>query len=96
MDKLSGTYTDNEIEYVYVCRVFILGVDPRSGKVKVVNGIGEEVPLQDSDVLKLLGQETWFALYRDKSTLIENISLAEYDTSRKETVRVHRKGETGQ
>ena len=60
MITLKGAYTDEEGlagELEYVCRAI-----PYEGKF--YNGIGEPLSIRDGDVLMMLGQGTWYALYR--------------------------------
>lgn len=60
MITLKGTYTEEMAgELQYVCWVF-----PYKGIF--YNGIGELLEIKDGDVLMMLGQGTWFALYRRK------------------------------
>jgi len=63
MITLRGIYTDEELagELEYVCRVI-----PYRGKF--YNGISEPLKVVDGDVLMMLGQGTWYALYRRKTS----------------------------
>lgn len=63
MITLKGTYTDEQFagELEYVCRAL-----PYGGKL--FNGVGEELFIQDGDVLMQLGMGTWYALYRRKNS----------------------------
>ena len=63
MITLRGIYTDEELagELEYVCRVI-----PYKGKF--YNGISEPLKVVDGDVLMMLGQGTWYALYRRKTS----------------------------
>ena len=63
MITLKGIYTDEELagELEYVCRAM-----PYKGKF--YNGICEPLEVKDGDVLMMLGQGTWYALYRRKTS----------------------------
>jgi len=67
MITLRGIYTDEELagELEYVCRVI-----PYRGKF--YTGTNEQLEVKDGDVLMMLGQGTWYALYRRKTS--ENVS----------------------
>lgn len=64
MITLHGTYTDDDRlagDFEYVCRAI-----PYGGKY--YNAVGEELEIRDGDVLMMLGNGTWFALYRSAGT----------------------------
>ena len=62
MITLTGTYADDEqITKKFACRVFLKD----KNNLIFVNGVDEEVQVEDGDVLVQFGDASWFALYTD-------------------------------
>lgn len=63
MITLRGAYADECRKLQFVCRV-MPAICTKTRKIVWVNGVGEEIIIQDEDVLQQFCEGGWYALYK--------------------------------